>query len=85
MNAEDQILRAIQVIVDAALRKAPFDRTVRGRIIEQVSDRTYIVQINGSRYAVPSYGTATYNENEIVWVCYPENNFDNRFILPKEV
>ena len=85
MNAEDQILRAIQVVVDAALRKAPFDRTVRGRIIEQISERTYIVQINGSKYAVPSYGTAAYYENEIVWVCYPENNFDNRFILPKEV
>ena len=48
MNAEDQILRAIQVIVDAALRKAPFDRTVRGRIVEQISAKAYIVQINGT-------------------------------------
>ena len=85
MNAEDQILRAIQVVVDAALRKAPFDRTVRGRIVEQISAKAYIVQINGTEVAVPSYGTSTYSTNELVWVCYPENNYDNRFILPKEV
>ena len=85
MNAEDQILRAVQILVDAALRKAPFDRTVRGRVVDKISARTYLVEINGSTYAVPSYGTANYNANEIVWVCYPENNFDNKFILPKEV
>lgn len=83
LNAEDQILRAVQILVDAALRQAPFDRTVRGRVVGQLSSRTYLVEINGARYAVPAYGTATYTENEIVWICIPENNFENRFILPK--
>lgn len=85
MNAQDEILQAIKILVDAALQKAPFDRTVRGRIVEQISAKAYIVQINGSEYAVPTYGTATYYANEIVWVCYPENNFNNRFIVPKGV
>lgn len=85
MNAQDEILQAIKILIDAALRQAPYDRTVRGRIIEQVSSKTYIVQINGTEVAVPSYGAATYSANELVWVCYPENNYDNRFILPKGV
>lgn len=83
MNAEDQILRAVQILVDAAVRKAPFDRTVRGRVVGQLSAKTFLVEINGARYAVPAYGTVTYSENEIVWICIPENNFENRFILPK--
>lgn len=83
MNAEDQILRAIQVIVDAALRKATFDRTVRGRIVSQIDNKNYNVNIQGKVHKVPTYGDSVYFVNETVWVCLPENNFNNRFLLPK--
>lgn len=82
MNAEDQILRAIQVIVDAALQNAPFDRTVRGRIVSQIDNKYYNVELHGEVYKIPAYGNSTYVTNEVVWVCIPENNFKNKFILP---
>lgn len=84
-QAADNILRAVSILVEGYLAKAPFDRTVRGKIVTQISQKAYIVLINGTEIAVPSYGNATYSANELVWVCYPENNFENRFILPKEV
>lgn len=80
---DDSILRATQILIEGYLRKAPFDRTVRGRIISQIDSKNYNVNIQGKNHKVPIYGNSTYSVNETVWVCIPENNFNNRFLLPK--
>lgn len=80
---EDSILRAVKIMIEGCLSKAPFDRTIRGRIVSQADSRNYNVEFQGQVHKVPAYGSTTFTENEIVWVCIPENNFNNRFLLPK--
>ena len=80
---DDEVIRAVGIMIESCLRTAPFDRTVRGRIVSQADSKHYNVEIQGRQYKVPVYGSSTFSENEIVWVCIPENNFNNKFLLPK--
>ena len=82
-KSEDSILSAIQIMIKGCLSKAPFDRTIRGRIVSQIDSKHYNVEIQGRQYKIPTYGNSIFQTNEIVWVCVPENNFSNKFLLPK--
>lgn len=82
-NAEDQILKAIEILVDARVQNAPLDRTVHGKIAKRLAEKKYLVEINHNMYTVPSYGNYPYAVGDIVWVRIPNGNFNDRFLLPK--
>lgn len=82
-QADDLILNAMTILLERYQASAPFDRTVRGRIISQLDSKHYLVEMQGSQYKIPVYGSSSFSPNEIVWICIPENNFNNKFLLPK--
>jgi hypothetical protein len=61
------------------IKNANFDRTVKGRILSNLGDNYYQVQLNdGQIYKAMSF--STYNINEIVYIKIIENNYNNLII-----
>lgn len=70
-----EIIKAVKMMVN----NAPFDRTKKGRIVSNLGDKYYEVQLDGQTYKAYSH-TFTYNENDIVYVKIAENNYNNLII-----
>lgn len=79
-NYESQILEAIQILVDDAVSKAEYDKTIQGTILRCV-DKTigkYIVRYqNSSFYAYSSNTDITYPYGTSVYILVPKNNMAN--------
>lgn len=79
-NYETQILDTIQMLVDNAVSKANFDRTIQGTISRCV-DATigkYIVKYQNSSFYAYSYNTdVAYPAGTSVYVLVPENDMSN--------
>ena len=77
-NYESKILDAIQIVVDNAISKAQYDRTIQATIVrcedETIGD--YIVQYQDSTFHAYSYNTdVTYIKGSTVYVLVPCGDF----------
>lgn len=56
-----------------------FDRTFRVRVVRQNPDGRYIINYKNEEYSVKYNGVL--QVNGMVWVCAPENNMSNLFVV----
>lgn len=56
-----------------------FDRTFRVRVVRQNPDGRYIINYKNAEYPVKYNGVL--QVNGMVWVCAPENNMSNLFVV----
>lgn len=76
------ILEAIEEAIEKYLLNMHFDKTIRGKIVKNISKDLYSVLINGNEYEVcTSNKDMELKINEDVWITIPQNNWNNIFIL----
>lgn len=81
VNYENQILNAIETIVDNAVSKANYDRTIRGVVSKCVDESTgkYVIRYqNSSFYAYGNAGDNIYAGGTPVYVMIPSNDMSQR-------
>lgn len=76
------IIRAIEQYVDAVVREAHFDRTVKG-VVTDVNNGVYTIKSGKETYAIPS--AATYAVGDTVYVLIAQNEPSNKIIIGKVV
>ena len=74
----NNIITAINNIVEPKISNSKFDRTFRAKVIEKTEDEDYIVQINNINYTLKYAGKL--EPNQIVRVKAPLNNFSDIYI-----
>ena len=78
-EAIQTIATEIKRCVDAIIKNASYDRTVKGRIVSHLDGKYYNVQLCNDIYKAYSPASA-YKENDIVYVKIAENNYNNLII-----
>lgn len=76
----NNIITAINNIVEPKISNSKFDRTFRAKVIEKTENEDYIVQINNINYTLKYAGKL--EPNQIVRVKAPLNNFSDIYIEP---
>ena len=74
----NNIIEAINNIVEPKISNSKFDRTFRAKVIEKTENEDYIVQINNINYTLKYTGKL--EPNQIVRVKAPLNNFSDIYI-----
>ena len=74
----NNIIEAINNIVEPKISNSKFDRTFRAKVIEKTENEDYIVQINNINYTLKYAGKL--EPNQIVRVKAPLNNFSDIYI-----
>ncbi|MCI7206523.1 MAG: hypothetical protein SPI94_05115 [Candidatus Onthovivens sp.] len=74
----NNIIAAINNIVEPKISNSKFDRTFRAKVIEKTENEDYIVQINNINYTLKYAGKL--EPNQIVRVKAPLNNFSDIYI-----
>ncbi len=75
----DEILKAVEIIVDKKLKSLPFDRTAEGKVIGRTKTG-YLVCVEGSNLDIPVPGNAFFNPGDTVKVLIPQNNLRNAYL-----
>lgn len=70
----------IFTICNKIVSKAKFDKTYKCRVVNQISDNKCLVMKDNVEHIVASRNTY-YEENQVVYVLLPENNWRNALIL----
>lgn len=78
-NALRSLIKTTLNATDAKIKKAPFDKTLKGKITQTLSSGKYKVMINGNEYTAKS--KAEYNVNDIVYVLAPRGNYNDLIII----
>lgn len=73
----EQLLKAIEVMIDQKLSELHYDRTVDGKIISK-TDKGYLVGISGRKIAAK--GSRSLNNGDVVRVHIPQNNWNKAYI-----
>lgn len=74
----NNILQAINNLVEPKMQTLKYDKTFRGKVIDELSNGEYQVQINGKIYSLKYDGKL--DKNQIVKVKAPLNNFSDAYI-----
>lgn len=82
MSIRDEILKSIEIIAKRIVDKAPYDRTVQGRV-DSVLSEGYSVKINDVAYTIKPCDNSTYAVRDLVWVMIPGNDIKKQFIIGK--
>lgn len=89
MNSiSEQLLQAMEIVVDEKITKLEYDKTIKGKIYSIVNLDTgeYKVRYNGNIFsAFANDLSKTYKVNDQVYVNVPEGNFSNRKIITSKV
>lgn len=83
-NISEQVLSAIDILVDNKISKLEFDKTIQAIIKEVVDLNTgeYKVQYNNNIFsAFAQKEFKPYKVNDLVYVTVPENNFSNKKLI----
>lgn len=62
-------------------KEAPFDKTYKGRVSSVVNNSKYKIMINNTAHTASS--STICEEGDYVWVCAPQGNMQNMFIVCK--
>lgn len=80
MKINQKIINAILTIVNHGIQTAPFDRTIKGKILKNNGDNTYDVLINNITYSKIKYTNSTLSIMSNVWIRVPQNNLSDAYI-----
>lgn len=81
-EASEIILGAVDEAINRYQSTAPFDKSIKGRVIKIIGKDTYSVLINGQEYSVrTSTDNMDVKVNDQVWITIPQNKWDSMFIL----
>lgn len=78
-----QLYKEIENIVEEKLGYAKYDKTFRAKVIDQISETKYKVLYKNVEYLVTC--DLKVKIGDIVWVCAPQNNWDNLYVERKEI
>lgn len=82
----DELITAVELIVDKKIGKAPYNRLVEGIITDiNTSTKLYTVEINHVNYEnveVADFNNV-FNIGDHVYIIVPNNNFSHKLILGK--
>lgn len=89
MGFTSELIDGIQVLIDRSIKKAKYDKTYTGVIVEIVTKELetktiitgYKVKINQEEYILNHIGAAELKVGQVVHVLLPQNNMVNAFIL----
>ena len=73
MNISDEILKAIEIMIDSKLKKLDFDRTYTG-IISSVNKDGYTVKYSGTEINIKTNATDVFKKGDMVKFCVPCGN-----------
>lgn len=80
MSVSDDILQAIDTIVDKKIEKMNLDLTYSG-IVSAVNSDVYTVEYNGTSINVKTNATDLYKVGDMVKVCIPSGNKRRAYIV----
>ena len=83
-NISEQLLKAMDIIVDQKLTQLQYDKTIQAKIYSVVDVDTgeYKVKYNGNIFSAFSNDTTkTYKANDAVYVSVPEGDFSGKKII----
>lgn len=80
MTQEECLFQAVKVIAESI--SLPFDQTRMGRVVEQLDNDRYKVQIQDQIYTIKSQ--FYFNVNERVFVLFPCGNNKDLYIYPNK-
>lgn len=83
-NISEQLLQAMDIIVDQKISQLEFDKTIQAIIykVENADTGEYKVRYNGNIFSAFAIDlTQTYKENDAVFVTVPEGNFSNKKLI----
>ena len=83
MNINDALLQTIKTLVKQELNNAPFDKTRQAIILDNNSDGTYKIRLDGYEYDnISSYPSSTsMTVGSVVKVIIPNNQHSQMFLL----
>ena len=73
LNISDEILKAIEIMIDSKLKKLDFDRTYTG-IISSVNKDGYTVKYSGTEINIKTTATDVFKKGDMVKFCVPCGN-----------
>lgn len=83
MNINDALLQTIKTLINQELNNAPFDKTRQAIILDNNSDGTYKIRLDGYEYDnISSYPSSTsMTVGSVVKVIIPNNQHSQMFLL----
>ena len=81
VNYENQILNAIETLVNNAVSKASYDRTIKAvisRCVDEAQGQYVVKYQDGLFYAYGNINQPTYSEGTLVYVLIPNNDMSQR-------
>lgn len=75
----DEILKAIDIIIDEKIKSLNFDKTHIGFVSKVLKDG-YLVKYNGTEILIKE-SAKKYNKGDFVKFCIPCNNKRNAFLI----
>lgn len=83
MNINDALLQTIKTLIKQELNNAPFDKTRQAIILDNNSDGTYKIRLDGYEYDnISSYPSSTsMTVGSVVKVIIPNNQHSQMFLL----
>lgn len=83
MNINDALLQTIRTLIKQELNDAPFDKTRQAIILDNNSDGTYKIRLDGYEYDnISSYPSNTsMTVGSVVKVIIPNNQHSQMFLL----
>ena len=89
MNSiSEQLLQAVEIVVDEKISKLEYDKTIQGKIYSIVNLDTgeYKVRYNGNIFsAFAADITKTYKVDDKVYINVPEGDFSGRKVIVSKV
>ncbi len=79
-NIQQQILEAIDIMLEKKISGIKFDKTVKGTISKVLENSYYEVNISGITYIL-KYTKEKLRQYSSVYVLIPNNDYKNMFIL----
>lgn len=85
MNKEkEELLEAIDILINKRLAELKFNYKIEGRIIEIVNADIYKVEIQNNISEIKSMNGATYQVGDVVEIIVYNNNYSDKKILCKK-
>ena len=84
LEYSDQLINSIDIIVQSALDKASFDKTIKATIIKQDSQENgkYLVKYQDATfYAYTNNWNIQYAQNSYVYILIPQGDLSNTKII----
>ena len=80
---QENLLQAIDIIVEERLKNLKFNYTITGKVTEVIDSVNYKALINNEESKVKAINGQTYLVNDVVYVLMQNNNKSDRLILCK--